>query len=221
MTATEEKIFRALRFMNQEPPTGFNSSLTIPLSGMNRQFIYVTGERPQNATVTLPDATQCHGSWAKITNIGWTGSALTISPINGQKIFGSLCYNSNQYTLLNQGSIEVVSDGSNWVCTQGSGSEVFIETGWNSGSWYRKLSSDMVLMGGSSIIPGNTTSVHVTLPLSLRSGDWPVVVVTPHWSASSPPSLSFANGNSTGFDVFGRSYTGGITFNWFGYGYWR
>ena len=217
----EEQILRSLRFIAQEPPTGFRSSLTIVLSGMNRQYIYVTGQSPQDATVTLPDARQCSGSWVKITNIGWTGSKLTINPISGQNIFGSLSYNSTQYTLLNQGSIEIVSDGSNWVCTQGSGSEVFVESGWITGSWYRKLSSDIVLMGGAGNMPAGQTSVHVTLPLALRSADWPVTVVTPHWAGSNAPELGFGNANTTGFDVFGRAEQNGYGFNWLAYGYYR
>lgn len=220
MTLTEE-ILRALRFINQEPPTTFNSQLTISLTEMNRQFIYITDNTPHNATVTLPDATQCSGSWVKIINIGYTGSALTINPINGQHIYGSLSYNPTQYTVLNHGSVEIVSNGSDWICTQGSGSEVFVETGWSSTAWYRKLSSDMVLMGGSSIFPANSSVLHVTLPLALRSGDWPVVVLTTHWDSSNVPVLGYFNGTTTGFDVRVDSIPYNITFNWWGYGYYR
>lgn len=215
-----DTVLRTLDFILKERPTIFNTDLTIPSSGTNRRFIYVTDNTPHNATVTLPDATKCAGSWITITNIGWTGSVLTIFPVNNQEIYGSLCYNASQYTLLTQGSIEIVSNGSYWVCIQGSGSDVFVETGWNANSWYRKLSSDFVIMGGVSIIPANNVSVHVTLPLALRKNDFPVVIITPNWGNSSVPALSYFNGNSTGFDVF-RSDSNEMSFNWFGYGYWR
>jgi len=90
------------------PLTGINASYSV---GENDYLIDVTGN---TITVTLPTAVGVNGKNYVIKNRG-TG-VVTVATTSSQTIDGV-----NTKTLNNNDSIEVISDGSNWIIAAGTG----------------------------------------------------------------------------------------------------
>jgi hypothetical protein len=90
------------------PSTGINTTYTV---GVNDYLIDVTGN---TITVTLPTAVGVNGKNYVIKNRG-TG-VVTVSTTSSQTIDGA-----NSKSLNNNDSIEVISDGSNWIIAAGTG----------------------------------------------------------------------------------------------------
>ena len=90
------------------PVTGINSTYTVDT---NDYLIDVTGN---TITVTLPTAVGVNGKNYVIKNRG-TG-VVTVATTSSQTIDGV-----NTKTLNNNDSIEVISDGSNWIIAAGTG----------------------------------------------------------------------------------------------------
>jgi hypothetical protein len=90
------------------PLTGINESYSV---GENDYLIDVTGN---TITVTLPTAVGVNGKNYVIKNRG-TG-VVTVATTSSQTIDGV-----NTKTLNNNDSIEVISDGSNWIIAAGTG----------------------------------------------------------------------------------------------------
>lgn len=91
------------------PVTGINANYTV---GVNDYLVDVTGN---TITVTLPTAVGIEGKNYVIKNNG--SGVVTVSTTSSQTIDGS-----NSKSLKNNDSIEVISDGSNWVIAAGTGS---------------------------------------------------------------------------------------------------
>jgi hypothetical protein len=90
------------------PAKGITSSYTV---GVNDYLIDVTGN---TITVTLPTAVGINGKNYVIKNSG--NGVVTVATTSGQTIDGA-----NTKSLNNNDSIEVISDGSNWIIAAGTG----------------------------------------------------------------------------------------------------
>jgi hypothetical protein len=90
------------------PATGINATYTV---GVNDYLIDITGN---TITVTLPTAVGVNGKNYVIKNRG-TG-VVTVATDSSQTIDGA-----NSKSLNNNDSIEIVSDGSNWIIAAGTG----------------------------------------------------------------------------------------------------
>jgi hypothetical protein len=90
------------------PATGINATYTV---GVNDYLIDITGN---TITVTLPTAVGVNGKNYVIKNRG-TG-VVTVETTSSQTIDGA-----NSKSLNNNDSIEIVSDGSNWIIAAGTG----------------------------------------------------------------------------------------------------
>jgi hypothetical protein len=90
------------------PATGINATYTV---GVNDYLIDITGN---TITVTLPTAVGVNGKNYVIKNRG-TG-VVTVATTSSQTIDGA-----NSKSLNNNDSIEIVSDGSNWIIAAGTG----------------------------------------------------------------------------------------------------
>jgi len=90
------------------PATGINATYTV---GVNDYLIDITGN---TITVTLPTAVGVNGKNYVIKNRG-TG-VVTVATTSSQTIDGA-----NSKSLNNNDSIEVISDGSNWIIAAGTG----------------------------------------------------------------------------------------------------
>ena len=90
------------------PATGINATYTV---GVNDYLIDITGN---TITVTLPTAVGVNGKNYVIKNRG-TG-VVTVATTSSQTIDGA-----NTKSLNNNDSIEVISDGSNWIIGAGIG----------------------------------------------------------------------------------------------------
>jgi hypothetical protein len=90
------------------PATGINATYTV---GVNDYLIDITGN---TITVTLPTAVGVNGKNYVIKNRG-TG-VVTVATTSSQTIDGA-----NTKSLNNNDSIEVISDGSNWIIAAGTG----------------------------------------------------------------------------------------------------
>ena len=90
------------------PLTGINASYSV---GENDYLIDVTGN---TITVTLPTAVGVNGKNYVIKNRGT--DVVTVETTSSQTIDGV-----NTKTLNNNDSIEVISDGSNWIIAAGTG----------------------------------------------------------------------------------------------------
>lgn len=90
------------------PVTGITESYTV---GVNDYFIDVTGN---TITVTLPTAVGINGKNYVIKNSG--SGVVTVATTSGQTID-----NVSSKSLRNNDSIEIVSDGSNWIIAAGMG----------------------------------------------------------------------------------------------------
>jgi len=90
------------------PATGITSSYTV---GVNDYLIDVTGN---TITITLPTAVGINGKNYVIKNSG--SGVVTVATTSGQTID-----NTSSKSLKNNDSIEVISDGSNWVIVAGTG----------------------------------------------------------------------------------------------------
>jgi hypothetical protein len=90
------------------PLTGINASYSV---GENDYLIDVTGN---TITVTLPTAVGVNGKNYVIKNRG--AGVVTVATTSSQTIDGA-----NTKTLNNNDSIEVISDGSNWIIAAGTG----------------------------------------------------------------------------------------------------
>jgi hypothetical protein len=90
------------------PATGINATYTV---GVNDYLIDITGN---TITVTLPTAVGVNGKNYVIKNRG-TG-VVTVVTTSSQTIDGA-----NTKSLNNNDSIEVISDGSNWIIAAGTG----------------------------------------------------------------------------------------------------
>ena len=91
------------------PATGITASYTV---GVNDYLIDVTGN---TITVTLPTAVGINGKNYVIKNSG--NGVVTVATTSGQTID-----NASSKSLKNNDSIEVISDGSNWIIAAGTGS---------------------------------------------------------------------------------------------------
>jgi len=90
------------------PATGINATYTV---GVNDYLVDITGN---TITVTLPTAIGVNGKNYVIKNRG-TG-VVTVATTSSQTIDGA-----NTKSLNNNDSIEVISDGSNWIIAAGTG----------------------------------------------------------------------------------------------------
>jgi hypothetical protein len=90
------------------PVTGINASYTV---NTNDYLVDVTGN---TITVTLPTAVGIDGKNYVIKNSG--NGVVTVATTSGQTIDGV-----SSKSLKNNDSIEVISDGSNWVIVAGTG----------------------------------------------------------------------------------------------------
>lgn len=90
------------------PFTGISASYTV---GVNDYLIDVTGN---TITVTLPTAVGINGKNYVIKNSG--SGVVTVATTSGQTID-----NVTSKSLRNNDSIEVISDGSNWIIAAGTG----------------------------------------------------------------------------------------------------
>jgi len=90
------------------PATGINATYTV---GVNDYLIDITGN---TITVTLPTAVGVNGKNYVIKNRG-TG-VVTVATTSSQTIDSA-----NTKSLNNNDSIEVISDGSNWIIAAGTG----------------------------------------------------------------------------------------------------
>ena len=90
------------------PAKGITSSYTV---GVNDYLIDVTGN---TITVTLPTTVGINGKNYVIKNSG--NGVVTVATTSGQTIDGA-----NTKSLNNNDSIEVISDGSNWIIAAGTG----------------------------------------------------------------------------------------------------
>ena len=90
------------------PVTGINANYNV---GVNDYLIDVTGN---TITVTLPTAVLIGGKNYVIKNSG--SGVVTVATTSGQTIDGA-----STKSLKNNDSIEVISDGSNWIIAAGTG----------------------------------------------------------------------------------------------------
>jgi len=90
------------------PATGIDATYTV---GVNDYLVDITGN---TITVTLPTAIGVNGKNYVIKNRG-TG-VVTVATTSSQTIDGA-----NTKSLNNNDSIEVISDGSNWIIAAGTG----------------------------------------------------------------------------------------------------
>jgi len=90
------------------PVTGINANYNV---GVNDYLIDVTGN---TITVTLPTAVLIGGKNYVIKNIG--SGVVTVATTSGQTID-----EASTKSLKNNDSIEVISDGSNWIIAAGTG----------------------------------------------------------------------------------------------------
>jgi len=90
------------------PATGINATYTV---GVNDYLVDITGN---TITVTLPTAIGVNGKNYVIKNRG-TG-VVTVATTSSQTIDGA-----NTKSLNNNDSIEIISDGSNWIIAAGTG----------------------------------------------------------------------------------------------------
>ena len=90
------------------PITGINANYNV---GVNDYLIDVTGN---TITVTLPTAVLIDGKNYVIKNSG--SGVVTVATTSGQTIDGA-----STKSLKNNDSIEVISDGSNWIIAAGTG----------------------------------------------------------------------------------------------------
>jgi hypothetical protein len=90
------------------PAKGITSSYTV---GVNDYLVDVTGN---TITVTLPTAVGINGKNYVIKNSG--NGVVTVATTSSQTIDGA-----NTKSLNNNDSIEVISDGSNWIIAAGTG----------------------------------------------------------------------------------------------------
>jgi hypothetical protein len=93
------------------PATGITTTYTV---GVNDYLIDVTGN---TITVTLPTAVGINGKNYVIKNSG--SGIVTVATTSGQTID-----NTSSKSLKNNDSIEVISDGSNWVVVAGTGTVI-------------------------------------------------------------------------------------------------
>ena len=131
------------------PATGITASYNV---GVNDYLIDVTGN---TITVTLPTATGINGKNYVIKNRG-TG-VVTVATTSGQTIDGVV-----SKTLIYNDSVEVISDGSNWIIAAGTGtSSTTTKSGIVSDSTFTGTPLNYQVLF-SSAFPNTSYSVTVT-----------------------------------------------------------
>lgn len=220
-----EDVLDTLRFLTAQPVVNATQSKTLALTDFNRIHMLTS---PSDSTVsielTLPDAALCVGKSISFVNIGIVGSQLTVRASGDDCIYGSMYFDPTfkSIALQNGMSITLITDGINWIATETGTCDAIVETGGYVNeivsAWYRKLQSGIVLMGGTAALNG-ATQLQISLPTSLRSNDWPIVVITPLWtSPSGIPQVAYGNTSTTGFTVYSSKSAQVV---WHAYGYWR
>jgi hypothetical protein len=96
--------------------------ITFPLTGITATYLvkeedYLIDVTGNTVTVTLPTAVGVNGKNYVIKNNG--SGVVTVATTSGQTIDGA-----NTKSLNNNDSIEVISDGSNWIIAAGTGTVI-------------------------------------------------------------------------------------------------
>ena len=225
VVAADQTTKKVLDFLASTPVVSANASRVLTVNDLNRVHLLTSLETsPLSVELTLPSAAECVGKSISFLNIGIVGSKLTIKTTNEEHIYGGMSTDPSlsTVTLGNDCGLTLVTDGYNWLANSGIATDAIVEMGGYFDStvstWYRKLQSGMVWMGGTVNLNG-ATSVQISVPTVLREKDWPVVVATPLWdSATGIPNVGYGQTSTTGFTLHSSRPT---MVAWHAFGYWR
>lgn len=223
--AADQTTKKVLDFLASTPVVAATASRVLTVNDLNRFHLLTSPvTSPLSVELTLPPTAECTGKSISFSNIGIVGSKLTIRASNGEHIYGGMNTDPSfsTLTLENASGLTLVTDGYNWIASSGIAVDAIVEIGGSAdslvSSWYKKLQSGMVWMGGTVNLNG-ATSIQMSLPTALRENDWPIVVATPLCgSASDIPNVGYGNTSTTGFTLYSSKSAIVV---WHAYGYWR
>lgn len=222
--APNQDVLKTLRFLTAPPIVSITESKVLTVNDFNRVLLYTTPSNVASSIeLTLPASADCVGKQVTVLNIGYPGSVVTVRPNSNEQFYGNLWSASTAYQDLRDGSsMTLISDGINWMVINGGSVDAIVEGGGYANeivsTWYKKLQSGMVWMGGTANLNG-ATSIQISLPTALRENDFPVIVATPLWSSVSDiPQVSYDQVSTTGFTLYSSK---SAFVAWHAYGYWR
>ena len=223
--AADQTTKKVLDFLASPPVVSATDSRALTVNDLNRTYVLSSPiDSSSPIELTMPTATECVGKSVSFINIGSGGIQLTIKATNGEHIYGGMSTDPSYstLTLANSCGLTLVTDGYNWIVNSGIAMDGIVEIGGYANetvsTWYKKLQSGMVWMGGTANLNGST-SIQISLPTALKENDWPIVVATPLWSsASGIPQVSYDQALTTRFTLYSSKPAVVV---WHAYGYWR